>query len=419
MKIRYFPLFIAIPCGTAMADEKADAILESTLKYISGRTTLSTDTSITMKQSMPGQDPRENTVENSLLFKKDGPFALQAKGQAPSFAFVDGTAELNLPGGGLVQAKAESAAAATMSPDFGFDESSGSNPILDRDMAATLLRGMLFHSEKRPWDKKLENFAYDGEEDVDGVKTHRLAFEIEEETEGIKLPCKIWIDAGDKPLPRKLSVDMSPIVKMALEQNPQLKGLEISMSGAYANWKIDAEIPNEAFLLKVEDDGKPAKSVSELMSRGRQAPPSEALVGKAAPDFELELMDGSDFKVSDRKGKVLVLDFWATWCGPCIRALPILMSTVEEFEEDGVELVAVNLREDKETVEKFLGKKDWDLTVALDGEGKAGELYKVTGIPQTVIIGKDGKVMKVHVGANPATFKSELTRELKEAFGAK
>ncbi len=413
-----FLLAVAV-CGSAFADEKADGILDATLKYIGGLSSVSSETSITMKQSMPGQDPRERTVENTLLFKKDGPFALQAKGQAPSFSFVDGTAEMNLPGAGLVRGKAESAKAATLNPNFGFDESSGSNPMLDRDVAATLLRGMLFHSEKRPWDKRLENFTYDGEEEIDGVKTHRLAFQTEEENEGIKLPCLLWIDAGEKPLPRRMSVDMSPIVANAVEQNPQLKGMEISMTGAYANWKVDADIPDDAFLLKVADDGKPAKSVSELMSRGRKAPPSEVLVGKAAPDFELKLMDGSDFKVSDQKGKVLVLDFWATWCGPCIRALPILMSTVKEFEDEGVELVAVNLREEKDKVEKFIAKQGWDLTVALDGEGKAGELYKVTGIPQTVIIGKDGKIVKVHVGANPATFKSELTRELKEATAAK
>ena len=148
-----------------------------------------------------------------------------------------------------------------------------------------------------------------------------------------------------------------------------------------------------------------------------QAHPSDELVGKAAPEIELGMLDGGNFKLSDHKGKIVIVDFWATWCGPCVAAMPILLKVAEEYKDEGVILVGSNQGEDKPTVRGFLKEKEWKLQVAMDPENESGNDYKVTGIPQTVIVGKDGVVKKVHVGFRPdleEMLKAELDAIMKE-----
>jgi thiol-disulfide isomerase/thioredoxin len=129
---------------------------------------------------------------------------------------------------------------------------------------------------------------------------------------------------------------------------------------------------------------------------------SESLIGSPAPAVRAKLLDGGDFDLSKHKGKVVVLDFWATWCGPCVRALPELMKATSSFPKDKVVFVAVNQGEKAKQIKKFLKQKKWgSLSVALDPQSDAGDSFHVEGIPQTVIIDKEGKVRHVHVGFSP------------------
>jgi len=126
------------------------------------------------------------------------------------------------------------------------------------------------------------------------------------------------------------------------------------------------------------------------------------LIGSPAPAVRAKLLDGGDFDLSKHKGKVVVLDFWATWCGPCVRALPELMKATSSFPKDKVVFVAVNQGEKAKQINKFLKQKKWEsLSVALDPQSDAGDSFHVEGIPQTVVIDKKGKVRHVHVGFSP------------------
>ena len=101
------------------------------------------------------------------------------------------------------------------------------------------------------------------------------------------------------------------------------------------------------------------------------------------------------------RGKVVVLDFWASWCGPCRASFPWLRSLHERFADRGVVVVAVNLDKSRNDADAFLAKYPAPFTVAFDPEGKTPEAYKVAAMPTTFIIGRDGTILNRHAGFDP------------------
>ena len=144
-----------------------------------------------------------------------------------------------------------------------------------------------------------------------------------------------------------------------------------------------------------------------------EEPDPEELIGEKAADLTLPILGGGEFDLSEHVGKkVVVLDFWATWCGPCVKALPEVMKATDSLKDKGVVLVAVNQGEEAKPINKFLKRKKWEgLKVALDNEDISSDAFMVSGIPQTVIIDKKGIVRHVHVGYSPNIGK-RLKKEL-------
>lgn len=138
--------------------------------------------------------------------------------------------------------------------------------------------------------------------------------------------------------------------------------------------------------------------------------PGEKAIGTPAPDFELPALDGERVRLSELKGSVVVLDFWATWCGPCVESLPHLAEVYREGRDRGVHVYAVNVREEREEVESFLRSAEIDVPVLMDRYGDVAERYDVTTIPYTVVVNRDGEVTSVLSGFGP-----DSTRRLREA----
>jgi len=136
-----------------------------------------------------------------------------------------------------------------------------------------------------------------------------------------------------------------------------------------------------------------------------------ALVNKPAPDFSLPGMDDKKVSLKDLKGQVFILDFWATWCGPCKISLPHLDKLYQDKQAAGLKVFAVDLNEEKQTVQDFLDKTKLSIPVLLCSDEKIPTAYGVTGIPETVLVGKDGMVKKVIVGVD----ESDALRKAVEA----
>ncbi|MDB6135213.1 MAG: hypothetical protein JWM59_3456 [Verrucomicrobiales bacterium] len=125
------------------------------------------------------------------------------------------------------------------------------------------------------------------------------------------------------------------------------------------------------------------------------------LIGKEAAEFKLALLEGGDFSLKEHRGKVVVLDFWATWCGPCVKSLPGLLEAMAEFPPEQALLITVNQGEPNDQISRFLEARRLTMVVALDtDQGVAGK-YGVEGIPHTVVIGPDGKIAAVKTGYSP------------------
>jgi peroxiredoxin len=135
------------------------------------------------------------------------------------------------------------------------------------------------------------------------------------------------------------------------------------------------------------------------------AAPSFALsAGAKAPDFTLSDLNDEEVALKDFKGKVVVLNFWATWCPPCRAEMPEFNELNAEFKESKkAVLLAINLtdgaRENKQKVSKFMQSNGYDMRVLLDNGGETAKKYAVMGIPTTVVIDEGGKVSEIIVGA--------------------
>jgi len=140
-------------------------------------------------------------------------------------------------------------------------------------------------------------------------------------------------------------------------------------------------------------------SVLFLLQMTTQASALE--LGAQAPDFELPGVS-EKVKLSKAKGKLVYLDFWASWCGPCKQSFPWMNAMQEKYRAQGLEVIAINLDENNPDAQKFLASVPAKFTIGFDTKGATPESYGVKGMPTSYLIGRDGKVIFQHMGFNAA-----------------
>jgi thiol-disulfide isomerase/thioredoxin len=159
-------------------------------------------------------------------------------------------------------------------------------------------------------------------------------------------------------------------------------------------------------------DNAPAGVPPELLA------PSP-LLGKPAPSFVTVNPDGDTIDLQEHLGKnVIMLDYWATWCGPCILAMPEIAAVAQKYKDRGLVFYGVNEGEDPDTVKDFLARANLEIPVAMDFDGRIHASFKGEYLPHTVLIGKDGSVQASHLGFS-GDLAEELSQEIEQLLDGK
>lgn len=140
-----------------------------------------------------------------------------------------------------------------------------------------------------------------------------------------------------------------------------------------------------------------------------------AFAQKKAPDFSFKTQYGKDFQLSKQKGKVVLVNFWATWCGPCRAEIPGFLQVYERYRDKGLEIVGVSLDENGwEVVTPFIKRYNITYPVVVDSRGVVARQYgKIDAIPTSFLIDKNGNIVDQHIGY---LSKEELEKKIKSVL---
>ena len=372
-------------------DPKADQVIKKALKYISGLSSFRTEVDMNIKIEAQGMK-QEMALKYSIALQRPNKLAMILKsGMLGSTLVCDGKdvySYVPMTKKYTKEKAPESLNDLKLPAGIG-----GTETIIE------------YFIRDNSYDKlmsEVKGAEYIGLEEMNGMTYDHLKL-LTDETD-----FNIWVKEGGKPLVCKIVPDLAKAMEKESAQLAQFKNIKAEAEILFKNWEVNIQISDDTFKYSPPDDAKMA-----------EPPGSHPLLAKPAPSFKLELLDGGEFDLSQQKDKnIVILDFWATWCGPCRRVMPIMEEVANEYKDKGVILIAVNLRESPQAIRSFLQEQGLHPTVALDKDGAVGNVYKTKFIPQTVIIGKDGIVQAVHVGNLP-NLKETLKKELDDLLAGK
>ncbi len=136
--------------------------------------------------------------------------------------------------------------------------------------------------------------------------------------------------------------------------------------------------------------------------------------GETAPAFSIESSAGGKLSLEDYRGKIVYLDFWASWCVPCRVSLPWMAEIQKKYGAQGVQVIAVNVDKKRSDAERFADPLNGGLSIGYDPAGSVPALYQIKGMPTSYLIGQNGEVLSVHSG-----FKDSTAAEVEQEIVAK
>ncbi|MEF8788040.1 MAG: redoxin domain-containing protein [Planctomycetota bacterium] len=239
--------------------------------------------------------------------------------------------------------------------------------------------------------------SYRGAETVRGQSCHHLQLNHEQ------FDWDLWIRKGDTPVVEKVKTNMTRAVRQ-VSQKKAPANLDARSTVKLSSWAADPDLADETFQFSAPEGATEYGSLIALLRSTMEGRERESmrLRGEEAPDFTAPVLDGDEVTLSDHEGSdVVVLDFWATWCPPCVQAMPKLNALAEKYSDKDVAVYAVNVGEPAGRVRQFMSRHELSLTVVLDSKGQVSRSYNARSLPQTVVIGKDGTVQAAHLGFMP------------------
>ena len=128
---------------------------------------------------------------------------------------------------------------------------------------------------------------------------------------------------------------------------------------------------------------------------------SSGLAGQPAPDFALKSSSGQNLRLSEYRGDVVMINFWATWCGPCRQEMPLLDELYSRYQRVGFNLLGVNIDDDSSRAMDMIDELGVSFPVLFDSSKEVSRLYRVDAMPVTIIVDREGNVRHVHQGYKP------------------
>lgn len=209
----------------------------------------------------------------------------------------------------------------------------------------------------------------------------------------------------------RIEVDFAPMLNSRGAREVKRANATI----AYA--KTDQSTPPEptAFAFKPPADAVEARAPSEELLVAQQDLSNE-LVGKPAPELEALDTNGNKVSLAALKGKVVIVDFWATWCVPCLQALKVLNELAPEYKDKDVVILAVNVEEEPDVVKEFVKQRAIpNLTFLLNEDGSIAKRYGVKALPQSFVIGTDGVIRDATAGVK-GDMRQEYVKKIEAAL---
>jgi thiol-disulfide isomerase/thioredoxin len=194
-----------------------------------------------------------------------------------------------------------------------------------------------------------------------------------------------WLD-------KKTGIDLRSETSMKMKMPAFSEPMSMSQSMVKKTLKIDEALPDSLFTFT------PPPGATETTTLIGSTLPKGDLAGKDAPAFNVKGLDGKSYTLASLKDKPVLLDFWATWCGPCRKSLPILEKMYQDFKDQGLVILGVDGGEDRAIVEEFLKKTPAVYPIVLGSDADILKDYSIDAFPTFVLIGRDGKVVAHEIG---------------------
>ena len=221
-----------------------------------------------------------------------------------------------------------------------------------------------------------------------------------------------WVTNDKQRRPLRLLINLTPML-MATKKVRVPRGYELSLRYDFVSWRVTGEVDDKLFRFRPSKNATQYDSLAEYEEKINAKLKEHPLLGKKAPAYTLAMLDGTEVTSKDLRGKIVVLDFWATWCTPCLQAMPVIAKTVGEYAEQDVVFIAVNVGENPKLVKGFSEEQDWGVDVATDPRGDMIDDFAAKKIPLTLVIAATGIVEAVHVGyPGPKELASQFKDEL-------